>query len=122
MRKAQTIVMLLVFMSVAFTITTASVLLSISNSQSNTRLQASNEALAVAESGMENALLRLLRGPSYTGETLPVGDGEATISLTGTSPVVITSVGQIGDYTKTVRVTGSFVGVIFNISSWQQIY
>jgi len=122
MKSGQTIVMLLVFMAIAITVTTASVFLSISNSQNSSRLQISNEALAVAESGMENALLRLLRDPSYTGETLPVGDGNATISLAGSSPVVITSVGRMGNYVRTVRVTGSFAGVIFNINSWTQVY
>lgn len=131
MKSGQTIVMLLVFMAVAITITTASVILSISNSQTNTRLQSSNEALAIAESGMENALIRLLRDPSYIGETnLPVGDGKVTINITnsGTCPVgqqnptLITSTGVLGSYTRTVQAFGCFAGVIFNISSWQQIY
>jgi hypothetical protein len=122
MKKGQTIVMLMVFMAIAITVTTAAVAISITNSQANLKIQTSSEALSVAESGMENALIRLLRDPTYTGETLPVSDGLATITISGSSPVTITSVGTMGDYVRTVRVTGSFVGVIFNISSWTQVY
>lgn len=122
MKSGQTLVMLLVFMSMAITVTTASVAVSISNSYSNSRLHMSNQALAVAEAGMENALLRLLRDPLYSGETLPVGDGVATIVTSGTNPVIITSTGQVGDFQRTVQVSGSFVGLIFNINSWNQLF
>lgn len=43
----------------------------------------SQKALTVAESGMENALLRLLRDPNYSGEILTLADGTATIEVTG---------------------------------------
>jgi len=122
-RPGQTLVMLLVFMAIAISTTTAATMLSISNAKSSLRLETSYEALSAAESGMEDALLQLLRDPSYNGgDTLQVGDGTATINVTGGNPLTITSIGSVGGYIRTVRVTGSFVGVIFNINSWTQIY
>ncbi len=123
MKSGQVLVMLLVFMAMAITVTTAAVGLSISNSWSNNRLQTSHEALVIAESGAEDALLRLLRNPALS-ETydLSDGDAQATITVSGTSPVTITSVGTVGNFQRTVVVTGNFVGVIFNISSWTQTF
>lgn len=125
LRSGQTLVMLLVFMTVAITVTAASVALSIDNSRAASKVEVSGLAAAAAESGIENALLRLLRNPGFTGETLTVGDGTATITVTGTNPIIITSTGESGGFVRRVQVTASYAGdanMILNIDSWQEIY
>jgi len=125
MKSGQVLVMLLVFMTVAITVTVASVALSIDSSRAVSKMEVSGMAASVAESGIENALLRLLRNPGFTGETLPVGDGTVTITVTGTNPIIITSTGEAGGFVRRVRVTASYAGdadMILNIDSWQEIY
>lgn len=117
--KGQTVVILMVFMVIASTITAAAVALSIINSQSASAIELGNNALSVANSGGENAMLRLLRNPSYTGETMTVGDGTATITVTGTNPYVITSKGQVGDFSRTIQVVATGSGFL-TVSSWKE--
>jgi len=59
MRRGQTLVLLLVFMAMAITITTAAVMVTVVNSQMGSKWEQGEAALAVAESGAENALIRL---------------------------------------------------------------
>lgn len=116
----QTVVILMVFMVIASTITAAAVALSIINSQSASRIEFGESALSVANSGGENAILRLLRNPAYTGETMSVGNGTATVTITGSGPYVITSKGQAGAFTRTVQIVASGSGFL-TVSSWKEI-
>lgn len=120
-KKGQTLVTLLVFSVVAMTVATAAVAIMINVSQGTNRVEGTITATQVAESGAENALLRLLRNPSYTGETLPVGDGNAVIAVTGTSTKTITSTGTLDNHTKTIQVTVTFTNGIMSVSSWREI-
>ena len=90
MKSGQTLVLLLVFVAITITITSAAVAMMIINSQSGSRFELREITYTVAESGAENALLRLLRDPDYTGETLTIEDGTATITVTGSSVKTIT--------------------------------
>ena len=126
MRRGQTLVILLVFMMVAITVITTSVLLAISSSQSSGRAVFTWQAYDIAESGLNNALMNLLRNPNFTtppaGETLTVGDGIATISITGAGGNdVIVSSGRIGGYVRTVRAETSYNGSLV-VTSWREIY
>ena len=56
---------LLVFLVVIIVVTTTSVLVSVSSLRSETYFDSGSEALAAADSGAENAILRLLRDPTY---------------------------------------------------------
>jgi hypothetical protein len=122
MKHGQTLIILLVFMMVSIIVTTATVILAISGIQASGRQVLSSQAYDVAESGLENALIELLRNPSYSGETLTVGDGIATIVVTGTGNNTITSTGQLGNYVRTIRVTTTYTGGIMTVTSWQEIY
>src|SRR5476649_2444851 len=103
-QKGQALITLLFFVIIAVTITTGAAIVVMTNTLNETRLQQSTLAYSVAESGSEN---RLLRNPNYTGETLTVGSGTATITVTGggANPYIITSKGQVGNYIRTVQVT-----------------
>ncbi len=122
-QNGSSLVMLLVFAVVATTVAAAAVAVMINVSQGISRLEGRILASQVAESGMENALLRLLRNPSYVGETLPVGTGTATITVTGDSATkTITSIGRINNYLQTVQVIVTYNDTIMTISSWKESY
>lgn len=114
--------MLILVIILLSTITTAAVALALSTTRDTTTHTLGERALAVAESGAENAILRLLRDPSYTGESnLPIGPGTATIVVTGSSPTIITSIATVGIYSRTIQVAVTNTGGLLTITSWQEI-
>jgi hypothetical protein len=113
-------------MMVAITVITASVLLAISAFQSSGRAVFTWQAYDIAESGLNDALMNLLRNPYFTtppgGSTLTVGDGIATIRITGTGGNnVIVSSGQVGSYVRTVRAETSYNGSLV-VKSWRETF
>jgi hypothetical protein len=123
MKPGQTLVILLAFMVIAMTVTIASVALTVSGSQSSTRQEVGADVYAVAESGAENGLIRLLRDPAYSGEILTVGSATATIVVTTVGNTsTITSTGRMGNFVRVVQVTTITTNGVTTVSSWQEIY
>lgn len=120
-KKGQTLIMLLVFMIVAITVTSAATILILLNSSGAQKYEGGTVTYMVAESGMENAILRLLRNPFYTGETLPVNGGTAVISVTGSNPYTITSIGSKDGFSRTIQVVVNYNGNM-TITSWKEIF
>ncbi len=122
LQRGQALITLLFYVLIIVTITTAAVMLLILNSRASTKIQEGTRAYIVAESGAENALLRVLRDPTYTGETnLPVGDGFATIVVTPGSPTTILSTGRVGNFVRKIQVTATFTSGYYTVTSWQEI-
>ncbi len=120
-RSGQTTLTLLIIMVLLIILTTAAVALTVTTNRDTTRLGQGEEASTIAQTGLENAILRLLRDPSYPGEAdLPVDGGSATIQVTGTTTKVITSTGTLGRYTRIVQAEISTVNGVLTISNWQQ--
>ena len=121
MKQGQTLLMLLVFMIIALTVTSAATTLILVNSANTQKMEGGTIAFQIAESGIENALLRLLRNPAYTGETLPLNGGSATITVAGTNPYTITSIGENGNFTRTLQVVVNYNGIM-TFSSWREVF
>ncbi len=121
-KHGQSLVTLLVFMIIGITITSAAVVMTITNSQNATKFQEGMIAFQVAESGAENAIIRLLRDPNYTGETLAIGGGTAVITVSGTTTKTIVSAGTNGNYYRKVQVIAGYVNNLLTITSWQEVY
>ena len=119
-KSGQTLITLLVFMVVSIVITSAAVAMTVSNSLRASKFEQGLITLHIAESGAENALLRLLRNPSYTGETLTVGTGTAVITVTGT-PTKIVSEGINGRFRRKIEV-GVDTSTVLTVTSWKEIY
>ena len=121
MKKGQALVTLLVFILIATTIISSSVIILLLNSQGTQKTQQGLIALHIAESGIENAMLRLLRDPNYSGEILSVGDGNATITIIGATDKTVISVGKTGQYVRKIRATTSYQNYRLTIDSWQEV-
>jgi hypothetical protein len=122
MKPGQTLVVLMIFMTMAITVTSMAVVLIINNTQAASRIEQGLIAYNIAESGMENALMRLLRNPSYTGETLTINSGTATITVTGSDPMTVLSIGRWNNFTRRIQTTASYVDGIMSVSSWGEVY
>lgn len=119
--RGSTLITLLVFMIVALSVTTTAVAILIVNSQSGSMQEQGTEAYGAAESGIENAIIRLLRNPAYTGETLSVGLNTAVITVSGIGPYTITSTGTRGNYTRKVQAIIDYTDGILTVASWKEI-
>lgn len=120
--SGQMLVALLAFMAMSITITSAATAITLVNTQTTSKFSQGQEALSLAETGAENALMRLLRDPTYTGpETLTLLNGTATISVSGSSPKTITSEGKSGEFRRRVQVTATQVNNVLTVNSWSEV-
>lgn len=115
-------IVLLIFVTVAMMVSFAAAGLTMYSLTTGSNREVSLLAQQSAESGMENALLRLLRDPSYSGETLTLGTGTATITVTGSSTKTITSVGVAGNFQWTVRTSATYTSGILVIEPWTDVF
>ena len=122
MKKGQALTTLLIFTAIALTIITATVMLSVANATSASTTELGAEVYGIAESGAENALIRLLRDPNYTGETLTIGDGQATMTIAGSNPKTISSIGTLGVFRREVQVVVLLTNGVVSIQSWNEVY
>ena len=119
--KGQALITLLFFVVIAVTITTAAVVIIMSGNVSATSLEQGTRAYYVSEAGVENALIRILRDPSYTGETLTIDDGSVQVTVTGSGPYVILSKGVVGNFARSIQVNAQFVNYVLTVTSWNEI-
>lgn len=110
-------------MVAAIIIISGAVAVIIINSKTTSALYQGNVSYDVAEAGADNAIMRLLRDPNYTGETLPVGDDTAVITVTGNANdgYTITSRGTSGNFARTVSVTASYNNNVLSVTSWHEL-
>jgi len=117
-KKGQALVSLLMFVVVAMTVISTTITTVISNTRAASMEEQSVDAYYVAESGAENALMRLLRDPNYSGETMAVGVNNAIVTVVGNR---ITSNGHVNNLTKKIQVDVSYNDNQMVITSWKEI-
>ena len=124
MKKAQALASLIIFVAIAMTVITATIIIVGSNTVTATISQQMVQVRQAAESGLENALLRLLRDPSYSGETIPanVNGFETTISVTGDDiNKTIISTAANNNYQRKIKVKINYNENIMTVNFWQDI-
>lgn len=119
-QSGQVLVALLAFMATVIALTTMATVVTLTNALATSKYGSGQEALSVAETGIENAMIRLLRDPAYTGETLTIDTKTATISVSGSTPKTIISVGKSGDFRRTVQATVTYTNNVFTITNWSE--
>jgi len=121
-QRGSIMIALIIFVIVGMTIASIAVMLVVDVTINLSAQQRGNAALDIAESGAENAILMLLRDPGYTGGTLTVGTGQATMSVTGSDPVMIRSVGTLGAARRSVEVRLSRQQGAWTVEEWYEIF
>ncbi len=120
--SGQTLIALLIFMIVAISVMSTSIILISANSIAASKVEQSITAYNIAESGAENALLRLLRDPFYAGETITVDSGTAVTTVSGTSQKTIVSTGTSGQFIRKIQVIVDYNNNILTVTSWTEIF
>ena len=120
--QGHVLVILLFFMVLAVTVITASVSLMILTSSSTTLYVAGNQARTVAEAGIENAIIRLLRDPNYSGENdLAISAGSVDITVTGEASKTVIATGEIDKQIKKIEAQMNINNNVLTITSWKEI-
>lgn len=119
-RSGQTLIALLIFIMVALTITVSATAVAIINMKSNNGMSDGQTAYRNAESGVENALFRLQRNANYTGETMTLPTGTATITVSGTGTKTIVSIGKNGDNSRKITVTARNTSNVITLLTWKE--
>ncbi len=113
---------LIVFVAIGLLITTSATVLLADQMLLGEKDARSASLIYTAESGAENAILRLLRDPSYTGEQLLTADGlTIDIEVQPGSPIVVTSRVETSNLTRSVQVELTRLNGVLEVQSWQQI-
>lgn len=120
-QSGQTLVTLLIFIAFAITVTISSIAVIISSTQSVTTLSQGEKAYIIAETGVENAILRVLRDRTYTGETLTVDGGTAEVSVSGSTLIDVVSIGRYQGFTRTLHAQTQFNQGVLEIVTWEEL-
>lgn len=120
--RGQVLAMLLVFTLVSVAITSAAIVIIINIAKSTNIVEHRIVVSQAAESGIENAIVRILRDPNYLGETLSVGEIIVTISVSGTSPKIVTSEAVHDNFIQKTQISINFVNSRLVVSDWKSIY
>lgn len=115
------LVVVLVLMVVGMTIVTMSFALLITTTQSLGGVMESDRMRGAVEGGVENAILNILRNPSYAGGTLVVDGLTVTTTVTSGTQTTILATATNGTYRQRYRVVLERVSGVLTIVSWQQI-
>jgi len=120
-QKGSALLAIIVISAIATTIfTAASTSLLGQLIQSNTSTNSAKSYL-FAESGVEDAILNLLRNPDYAGGTLILDSKDITIVVTGTNPKTITVTVEFNNTKRTLSVTALYSENNLQITSWREI-
>jgi hypothetical protein len=119
-QKGQALITLLFFVLISLTITSAAIIIIITNSLSASKFMEGDLSYYAAESGIENALLRLLRDPNYAGEALTVGDATALITVSGNNPKTVVSIGRNGNFRRRVSAQMTYSNGYYTFSNWKE--
>lgn len=121
--RGQSLVTLLIFVSSAIIITSGAVIVAVTSMQSTTRLSRSEAVFQVAQAGVDEATIQVLRNPAYTAANfvLTIGEGTATINVSGLNQKTIISEGTIGTIRRKIQVTGDVANNAFTVTNWQEI-
>jgi len=121
-KSGQAMVMVLLISVLLISVTTMAVGMVVTNALSTSREESGQHALEIAESGVQEGILRVLRDPSVTlgGLVLTVDAGSATVDITGSGTKIITSVGVFSDYERTVQAQVHLDAGQLVIDSWSE--
>lgn len=120
-QKGQTLVSLLIIIAVTI-LAVASAIVSASLSSTTAITAISGKVYYSAETGAEEALIKLLRDPSYLGETLDLAgiNVEITVSSPSLTERVITSTASTNSIKRRVDVSAQFLNNILTVTSWDE--
>lgn len=82
----------------------------------------SEQAYGLAETCLENTLIRFARGETTPPANFILPSGNCIIEIAGLAPYQITSTAQVGRTRRKIQATVSINNEVLNIESWGESY
>jgi type II secretory pathway component PulK len=121
-KKGSALITLIFFSAIAVIITSATVIVLATNSLTTTKFQQGTKAYHLAESGAEDAILKILRDPNYSdSSTLSIDNATVTTTVSGVSTKTIVATATLLNFSRKIEVVGDYNNNIFTITSWKEI-
>lgn len=122
-RGAAALVAIIIVTALVVLISVSMGVVAMNNLETGFSAQRSGDVLLTAESCAEEAVLRLGRDATYSGEVLTVDDVTCTIIVIGTpcGDCAITSEASAAGFTRSIQVEVSVSGSTVDITSWEEI-
>jgi hypothetical protein len=117
-QDGQALVTLLFFVTISIMVITSMAFIMYNNITAGANIEQGTVAYYAAETGAENALIRLLRDPSYTGENMNIDDVDVEINVTGGN---IISTATYENSVKKIQVETVYNNNVLGITSWKEI-
>lgn len=117
-QKGQIFITMLFFVIIGVTIISAETIVLFTNILSASATEQGTNAYYVAESGIEESLLRLNRNPGYAGGTITVGGGNAVVQV---GNGIITATGTYANTIKKIQVETTKNNGTLKVVSWKEI-
>lgn len=120
--KGQALISLIFFSLVGMAIATAAIIATLSSTIASSKFQSGTLTFSEAESGAENAYLRLLRNPNYKGETMTINSATVVATVSGSTNITIDSKATSGTFSRTVEVKLQYANGKYVIQSWKEAF
>ena len=117
-QRGEAVITLLFFVAISIAIITAIAYIVFNNVTAGASVEQGAVSYYAAETGAENALLRLLRDPNYTGETMTVDNSTVDINV---NAGVITSTATFENSVRIIEVQTVYNNNVLTVSSWREI-
>ncbi len=117
-QKGHALITLLFFMVISLTIVTGVTIVVLNNASATSEAEQGTIAYYAAETGAENALLRLVRNPNYAGETLNIDGGSVVIQV---NKGTIISTATISRAVRKIQVETTNINNQISVTSWKEI-
>jgi hypothetical protein len=119
--RGHALVTLLIVVAASLVMISAAVAMTITTTQASSLTLQSQQALMTAESGLEEALMRLLRNPTYSGGTLTLSGSTATITVTGSNPKTVVATARQGTVVRRVQVHVAEQMGMMVVTDWKEL-
>lgn len=120
--KGQTLLIMLVISGFVMVVLSSALILSVTGSKLTISSADAAAAAYGADAGIENGLIRYLRDPAYTGETISIGRASVVITITGVGPYTIRAVSTAGLSERVTTANITMNSGIMTVNNWQDNY
>jgi hypothetical protein len=120
--SGQALISLIFFATIGMAIATAAILATLSSTIASSKIQSGILTFSEAESGAENAYLRLLRDPNYKGETISINGTNIIATVSGSTDITINSKATSGKFSRSIQVQLQYINGKYVIQSWKELF
>ena len=120
--SGQALISLVFFTMIGMAIATAAILATLSSTIASSKFQSGTLTFSEAESGAENAYLRLLRDPNYKGETMTINGATVIATVSGSTNIIVNTKATSGAFSRSVQVKLQYTNGKYVIQSWKEMF